>query len=217
LRSAPRFNCVGPTIGARYSLAKEFDNITISPLTGEIMAMPRPILRFNLVGLILMSMLAVVPKSVVANNSLGRDGYLIIEGVRDSLSEFSRQDGPKVGFSALVWPEGTLSLPDSIAFDDFGLSDVGTPCLAALSGVGNSGRLVFEDGIYPISEPVLLADGILELHLSGGELEIRGTQLRYRRPQVEDKSQKSNLIFLSGLVLLIIVLMRRARKKLRVS
>jgi len=169
------------------------------------------------IGLAAMVCYGMPAAAQMSGSTLGQAGYLIIEGVRDSTSAFAWHSGPKPAYHSLVWPEGTLSLPDSVSLEDFGPSDVGTACLAQLSGVGNSGRLVFEDGIYSISEPLLLADGVLELHVSGGELEVRGTQIRYRRPHIEETSQKANLIFLSGLVLLIVVLMRRARKKLRAS
>ncbi len=152
--------------------------------------------------------------------TLGQQGYLVIEGVRDSTAVFTWQDGPAPGRHSLVWAEGTLSLPQSVQLDDFGLQDAGVPCLAELSGVGGSGRLVFDDGIYKISEPVLLADGVLELHISAGELEVRGDQIRYRRPGGKSNKQdntQANYIFLAGLVVLVIVLMRRASKRLKKS
>ena len=46
---------------------------------------------------------------------------------------------------------------------------------------------------------------------------MRGDQIRYRRPVVEDRTTQANYIFLAGLILLIIVLMRRARRGLRKS
>lgn len=147
--------------------------------------------------------------------TLGQPGYLVIEGVRDSTSGFRWQAGPGPGRHSLVWPEGTLGLPDSLEVEDYGRRDVGVACRADLSGVGGSGQLVFTDGLYVVSEPVVLADGVLELHLSGGELEVRANRILYRRPVVVDRSHQANYIFLAGLVLLIIVLMRRARQQLR--
>ena len=168
---------------------------------------------------LLLLVLAVVACPAVGQEGrtiLGQPGYVIIEGVRDSTSDFTWQNGPAPGRHSLVWAEGTLSLPEGLELDAFGRQDAGVSCLAGLSGVGGSGRLVFDDGIYKISEPVLLADGNLELHISAGELEVRGDQIRYRRPasknQGQDKSQ-ANTIFLAGLVVLIIVLMRRARHR----
>jgi hypothetical protein len=160
---------------------------------------------------------AVVPAvGQEGRTTLGQPGYVIIEGVRDTTSEFTWQDGPAPGRHSLVWAEGTLSLPQTLELDAFGRQDAGVACLAGLSGVGGSGWLVFDDGIYKISEPVLLADGILELHISAGELEVRGDQIRYRRPASNSKDQdnsQANYIFLAGLVVLIVVLMRRARHR----
>ncbi len=147
--------------------------------------------------------------------TLGRSGYIVIEGVRDTTGHFSWQKGPGPGRHSLVWAAGTLSLPDTLFLDEFGLQDAGVVCQADLSGVGGSGRLVFEDGIFSISEPLVLSDGILELHVSGGELEVRGDQIRYRRQRVVDNETKANYIFLAGIILLIVVLMRRARRKMR--
>jgi len=146
---------------------------------------------------------------------LGRPGYLVIEGVRDTTDIYSWQKGPGPGRHSLVWSTGTLSLPDTLYLDEFGVQDAGVVCQAELSGVGGSGQLVFEDGIYRISEPLVLSDGILELHISAGELEVRGDQIRYRRSRSQDEKTKANYIFLAGLILLIIVLMRRARRQMR--
>ena len=148
---------------------------------------------------------------------LGRPGYLVIEGGRQENGDFRWQAGPGPGRHSLVWPEGTLSLPDSLELGQFGEQDAGISCGPQLSGVGASGQLLFRDGSYQISEPVLLADGVLELHLSAGELVVRGDQIRYRRPQVEESKTQANYIFLAGLVVLIVVLMRRARHQLRKS
>ena len=146
--------------------------------------------------------------------TLGHSGYLVIEGVRDTLTAFSWQRGPGPGRHSLVWAAGTLSLPDSLFLDEFGLQDAGVVCQAELSGVGGSGQLVFGDGIYRISEPLVLSDGIVTLHISGGELEVRGDQIRYRHSQPQDKKNQANYVFLAGLILLIIVLMRRARRQI---
>lgn len=148
--------------------------------------------------------------------TLGQAGYIVIENGRDAAG-FRWQEGPGPGRHSLVWPEGTLSLPDSLELDEFGPHDAGIVCRAELSGVGGSGQLVFQDGVYQVSEPLLLADGVLELHVSAGELIVRGSQIRYRRPHSEDRKTRANFIFLAGMMVLIIVLLRRARSRLRKS
>jgi hypothetical protein len=146
--------------------------------------------------------------------TLGSAGYLVITGARDSTAGYFWQPGPGPSRHSLVWPEGTLSLPLDAELDPFGLADGGFACGPELSGVGGSGQLLFQDGIYQVSEPIFLSDGVLELHAAGGELEVRGDQIRYRRPKVKESRTQANYIFLAGLVLLIVVLMRRARSQM---
>jgi hypothetical protein len=150
------------------------------------------------------------------SKTLGQSGYIVIEDGRQK-EDFRWQEGPGPGRHSLVWPEGTLSLPDSVTLEEFGPRDAGIVCGAELSGVGGSGQLVFQDGVYQISEPILLADGLLELHVSAGELVVRGSQIRYRRPRIEDRKTQANYIFLAGMMLLVVVLLRRARSQLRKS
>lgn len=149
-----------------------------------------------------------------ARTILGRPGYLIITGVRDTTSgrPYRPREGPGPDRHALVWPEGTLSLPDTVILAPFGRDDVGVACGPELSGVGNRGQLVFRDGVYNVSEPLVLSDGVVELQLAGGSLEIRGDQLRYRRPDPDARRDKANLLLMAGLLLLVLVLMRRARQ-----
>jgi hypothetical protein len=69
------------------------------------------------------------------------------------------------------------------------------------------------DGIYPVSEPVVLSDGRLELQVSAGELEFRGARIRYRRTVDETREFRAGLLLLAGVTLMVIVLLRRARLK----
>ncbi len=179
-----------------------------------------PLRNIPWAGLLIVGILAAMAIPAAGQSErtvLGQPGYLVIEGVRDSASVYGWQDGPDPDHHALVWPEGSLRLPRWLSLDEFGQLDAGVPSQAGLSGTGGSGHLVFEDGIYPISEPLVLADGVWELNISAGELEVRGAQIRYRRPVVEDRTTQANYIFLAGLLLLIIILMRRARRGLRKS
>ncbi len=191
---------------------------TNSPFLGRLFACRLFACHLFVCCLLLGGLVARAPSAAAAERTtLGRPGYLVIEGVRDSSAVFTWQEGPGPGRHSLVWPEGTLSLPSGQNLDDYGRLDAGVACGAELSGVGGSGHLVFNDGLYVVSEPIVLADGTLELHVSAGELEIRSNQIRYRRPVIEDHSSQANYIFLAGLVVLIVVLMRRVRKRLRKS
>ncbi len=146
-------------------------------------------------------------------HTLGRPGYLVIEAARDSAAGFRWEAGPGPGRRSLVWDQGRLILPDTFEAEDFAERDVGVPCTARLAGTGASGQLVLRDGIYPVSEPVVLSDGRLELRVSAGELEFRGARIRYRRAVDENREFRSGLLLLAGVTLMVIVLLRRASLK----
>ena len=148
-----------------------------------------------------------------APRTLGQPGYLVIEAARDSSAGFRWEAGPGPGYRSLVWDLGRLTLPDTLEAENFGRYDLGVLCTARLEGSGASGQLVFRDGIYPVSEPVVLSDGRLELRVSAGELEFRGARIRYRRPVAEAGPYRSGLILMAGMTLLVVVLLRRARLK----
>ncbi len=147
------------------------------------------------------------------NQRLGQQGYVVIEAVRDSVSGFVWETDAIPGFRTLRWEEGLLIIPASFPVEDFGRRDIGFACTEFLEGSGSSGQLLFQDGIFPVSEPLVLADGLIELRMTGGELEIRGAMIRYRRPAAGGSDFKSGLLLLAGMTLMIIVLLRRARLK----
>jgi len=146
-------------------------------------------------------------------HTLGQPGYLVIEAARDSAGGFRWEAGSRDGFRSLVWDQGILSLPDTIMAENFSRADLGVHCTAALAGTGASGQLLLRDGIYPVSEPIVLSDDRLELRVSDGELEIRGTRIRYRRNVDATREFRAGLLLLAGITLLVIVLLRRARLK----
>ena len=148
-----------------------------------------------------------------APRSLGQPGYLVIEAARDTAAGFRWEAGPGPGHRSLVWDQGRLTLPDTVEAEDFGRDDLGVPCTSRLEGSGASGEILFRDGIYPVSETVVLSDGSLELRVSAGELEFRGARIRYRRPVAGPGQYRSGLILLAGMTLLVVVLLRRARLK----
>ena len=148
-----------------------------------------------------------------SDQGLGQPGYVVIEAARDSVSAFTWQAGPGTGFRSLVWDEGRLTIPESLPVEEIGRRDIGFPCTAAFGGTGKSGQLVIQDGIFPVSEPVILTDGVLQLEVTGGELEIRGAMIRYRRSAAAPREFKSGLLLLAGMTLMVIVLLRRFRRK----
>lgn len=148
-----------------------------------------------------------------ADATTGGPGYLVIEAARDSSAGFRWESGPGPGYRSLVWDQGRLVIPDSLSCDHFGKHDLGISFTENFAGSGVSGRIVLVDGIFPVSEPVVLSDGFLELELSAGELEIRGSRIRYRRASLQPRDFRSGLLMLAGMTLLVIVLLRRARLK----
>jgi len=152
---------------------------------------------------------------------LGHPGYLIICSVRDSTAGFQWRDGPGPHQISLTWPDGILTLPDSLVLEPFGELDLAVPVTAQLAGSGAGGKLVWRDGAYPVSEPVMITDGIVGLMVSEGELEINGTRIRYRAPETREARRRADprasFLMLAGILLLIGVLLRRARNKIKES
>lgn len=148
---------------------------------------------------------------------LGYPGFLVVSSARDSTAGFRWLEGPGPGRRSLVWPSGTLNLPLDLPVEEFSDLDLAIACSADLAGVGGGGNLVLRDGEYRISEPVLLSDGVVFLHLVAGRLEVLGERISYHPPRqrASPADPKAGYIFLLGMVVLIAVLMRRARKKIK--
>ena len=148
---------------------------------------------------------------------LGHPGFLIITSAQDSTAGYQWLEGPGPGQISLNWSNGLLTLPDTLVLESFGESDLAVPVTGQLSGAGASGQLEWREGTFTISEPVMISDGSVGLLVSKGELEILGTRIRYRLPEKEspgtNADPRASFFMLAGVMLLIAVLMRRARKK----
>ena len=149
--------------------------------------------------------------------SLEQPGILIITAASDTSAGFYWRDGPGQGRISLVWDGGVLSVPDTLAMDGYPNNNLGVPLRSGFSGNGTEGPLLLEDGIYAVNENLMMGDGIIQLMISDGELEIFGPRFRYSRPQPLSPNTKfkANFLLIAGLLILIAVLMRRARKMLR--
>ena len=152
---------------------------------------------------------------------LGHPGYLIMEAARDSSAGYRWEKGPASGQISLRWEGGLLTIPDTLALEAFARSDLAIPVLQGLTGVGQSGSLRWQDGRYRVSEPLILADGRITSLVSSGDLEILGSRVRYRLAEYSDQEEKGDprapFLMLAGIVLLIWVLLRRARKRIKQS
>ncbi len=147
----------------------------------------------------------------------GRPGLLVLAGAADSTAAYRWQVGPAAGQRSLVWEQGLLTLPDSLVLDTFGPRDLAVPTGATLTGTSGGGDLLFADGSYALSAPLLLTDGCISFYAAAGELEIVGERLRYLPPQAVVKGDgadpRAGMIMLAGMVLLVVVLLRLARKQ----
>nr|MEE4269715.1 hypothetical protein [Candidatus Krumholzibacteria bacterium] len=106
---------------------------------------------------------AVFAQSGPRSGELGHPGYLIIGGARDSLASYQWQSGPGVGQISLTWREGMLTVPDSMVLEPFAESDLAIPVTAHLTGAGATGTLDWREGTYPVSEPVMITDGVVSM------------------------------------------------------
>ncbi len=164
------------------------------------------------IGALVLAASAALPLPARSGTELGRSGFLIITAGRDSAASFQWRAGPGPGQRSLVWPDGQLVLPDSLFPEPYGALDLGVGVTRGLSGSGAGGRLDFRDGSFTIDEPLLLTDGTVSLLASAGTLEIRGAQLRYRPPLAKTSGTsdpRAGFLFLAGIILLVVVLMRR--------
>lgn len=158
-----------------------------------------------------------VPEYSRDRKILGYPGFLVISTARDTTAGFRWLEGPGPDRHSLVWDAGTLNLPLDMPVEDFSSLDLAVACSGDLAGVGGSGNLLLREGDYRISEPVLLSDGVIFLHLSAGRLEVLGERISYHPPRKGSPppDPKAGYLFLLGMVVLIAVLMRKARKKIK--
>jgi hypothetical protein len=147
-----------------------------------------------------------------ARHALGHPGYIVMAGaVEDTTGTFVWQSGPGATQRSLVWEDGVLTIPADLVPETFGPADLAIPCGPELAGGGHGGKLVFSGGNYRIHEPLLLTDGTVTLYATAGTLEILGERVRYVAPRRSLKDPRASYILLAGLVLLTLVLLRRAR------
>jgi len=150
-----------------------------------------------------------VPPAQARAVTLGHPGYVVITSGLDTSLGYRWELGPAPGQRSLIWADGHLALPDSLELESLRDVDLLVPVTGELGGLGNSGRLVFREGIFPVSEPIHLSDGRIELYLKAGELEIQGQRVRYTAPAAKRSDPKAGYVFLAGMVILVFVLLRR--------
>lgn len=158
------------------------------------------------------------PADPAAENALGHSGYLIISSARDSTAGYTWQKGPGPGQLSLTWRAGMLTIPETLVLEPFSVDDLAIPVTADFSAAGSGGQLEWKEGSYKISEPLVMSDGIIDFLVSKGELEILASRIRYSPPegmQEEEADPRASFLMLAGFLLLIGVLLRRARRKIK--
>ncbi|MCP4293437.1 MAG: hypothetical protein GY780_16545 [bacterium] len=142
-------------------------------------------------------------------------GVLIISSARDTTGFFNWGPGPGTGRISLHWEGGFLSVPDTLAMEAYPNNNLAVPLKAGFSGTVKNKPMLLEDGIYPITGNVVLGDGTVQLVISTGELEIHGPRVRYRHQESDLNKTRANFLLIAGLLILIVVLLRRSRRILR--
>lgn len=146
--------------------------------------------------------------------TLGHPGYLVLADAGDSTAGYHWQPGPGPDQRSLVWEHGLLTVPTGLALEAFGPRDLAVAAGAGLTGTSGGGTLVFADGRYEVSAPVLLTDGSVSLYAAAGELEIVGQRIRYVPPRrTGEADPRAGFVFLAGMVLLVVVLLRLSRRR----
>ncbi len=171
-----------------------------------------------LISLFFLNIGGAIPALAYEESSVTLDspGYVIIEAGLDSTLGFQWHLGPGPAERSLTWAFGVLNLPDSLAVESLREVDLVIPCKGSLAGLGHEGQLLFQDGIYEISEPIFLSDGVIQLYLADGILELQNQRVRYSTPSNKaEKDSRAGYLFLGGMVLLVLVLLRRAALKSR--
>jgi hypothetical protein len=155
-----------------------------------------------------------LPPRAAAGETLGHPGYLVVEGAADTTAGFRWRAGPGRRERTLAWPEGVLTVPDSVACEPFGTEGLAVPVLPDLAGVGAGGALAFRSGRYHIDDPLHLTDGRIAAYLAAGDLEIRDERVRYIRPPASrSPDPRAGFLLLAGMILLVVVSLRFARRR----
>ncbi len=157
---------------------------------------------------LLVVLLVVGPPSARAESLL-----LVVEAARDTTAGFRAQVLPELGRRALTWPDGVITLPDTMAWlehDADGLAFRLDP--EQFTGVGAGGRFTGQAGSYKIDTPLYLTDGRVVICLAAGKLDVTADQLIYRH-HGRRRDQRGDLLLVGGIILATAVLLRAVRRR----
>lgn len=142
-----------------------------------------------------------------------RSYVLVIEAAQDTSQAFRAIELLELERRALVWPEGMVSLPDTMAWLEAGSSSLAfTLHPNDLVGFGAKGRFHVRPGTYVLDLPLMLADQQVIAVLTAGRLEIQDDQIIYRRP-ASGRDTRGDYFILGGLILATAVLLLAIRRR----
>ena len=142
---------------------------------------------------------------------------LVIEAARDTTQGFAARDLERQSRRLLAWPEGVVSLPDSVVWREGGATGLAFRLDSAkIAGGSAAGLMRLVPGRYDLDTPVYLGDGTISAMFSAGRLEVTPGRILYRRPASRIAS-RGTLFLLAGLVLATGVMLRAARRRTRRS
>jgi LPXTG-motif cell wall-anchored protein len=142
-----------------------------------------------------------------------RPYVLVIEAAQDTSQAFRAIELLELERRALVWPEGMVSLPDTMAWLEAGSGSLAFELHPNdLVGFGAGGRFHVRPGTYDLDLPLMLADQQIIAVLTGGQLEIQDDQIVYRRPAT-GRDTRGDYFILGGLILATAVLLMAIRRR----
>ncbi len=142
-------------------------------------------------------------------------GSLVVAAAQDTSGGFRVVQLAELGLRALVWPEGMITIPDSLPWYDDGESGLAIALdVADLAGIGAGGRFRPRPGRFELDTPLVLIDGSVYASFTSGSLEIEDGRLTYRRPPAK-RGARGDYYVLAGLVLATAVLLRAVRRRAR--
>jgi len=141
----------------------------------------------------------------------------VIEAARDTTSEFVAMPLAKLGAQALAWPEGVVTVPDSLEWLDYGEASLAfTLDGSRLVGAMVEGIFAADPGRYDVDTPIQLSDGRITACLTAGEIEVKPGLIIYRRPH-QGRDPRADFMIVGGLVLATAVLLHGVRRRTRRS
>lgn len=142
---------------------------------------------------------------------------LVIGHARDGARGFVAREQQALEQRVLAWPEGVVSMPDSLPWLAEGDEDLAFSLIPdRVTALGADGVLPLVAGRYDIDMPIMLTDGRLTAFLAAGRLDVGAEALHYRTP-TPPVARGGTLYVLAGVALATVVLLRALYRRSRRS